>query len=375
MKIVADDKIPFLKGVLEPYGEVLYLPGNSISNDLIRNADALLVRTRTKCNENLLHDTKVRFIATATIGYDHIDTEYCEANNIMWTSAPGCNSSSVQQYIASALLKIAADFSFSLKGKTLGIIGVGNVGSKVARIAGLLGMNVLLNDPPRARKEGGKGFTDIDHLLHNADIVTAHVPLNIGGEDETFHLFDECTLKKMRNGAWFFNTSRGEVVDSEALKDMLQVSALGGAVIDVWEGEPVIDLELLSSVHIGTPHIAGYSTDGKANGTSMVVNSLGSFFDLPLNNWYPANVPVPSSAEIIIDGAGKTEEAVIRQAVLHTYNIKKDDEKLRLSPTAFEKLRGDYPLRREFSSYSVELTNASAGVCLALKTMGFGVIV
>ena len=375
MKIVADDKIPFLKGVLEPFGEILYLPGNSISNDLIRNADALLIRTRTKCNEKLLHDTKVKFIATATIGYDHIDTQYCEANNIRWTSAPGCNSSSVQQYMASALLKTAADFSFSLKGKTLGIIGVGNVGSKVAKIAGLLGMNVLLNDPPRARREGGEGFTDIDDLLHRADIVTAHVPLNIGGEDETFHLFDECTFKKMRNGAWLFNTSRGEVVDSESLIAMLQASALGGAVIDVWEGEPDIDSELLSSAYIATPHIAGYSTDGKANGTSMVVNSLSSFFNLSLNNWYPLNVPEPSSAEILIDGTGKTDEAVIRQAVLHTYDIKADNERLRLAPGDFEKLRGNYPLRREFSSYSVELTNASADVCLTLKTMGFKVIV
>jgi erythronate-4-phosphate dehydrogenase len=375
VKIVADDKIPFLRGVLEPYGEVLYLPGNSITNDLVRNADALLVRTRTKCNENLLHDTKVRFIATATIGYDHIDTQYCEAHNIKWTSAPGCNSSSVQQYITSALMKTSSDFSFSLKGKTLGIIGAGNVGSKVAKIAGLLGMNVLLNDPPRARREGGEGFTDVDDLLHNSDIVTVHVPLNIGGEDETFHLFDECTFKKMRNGAWFFNTSRGEVVDSEALIDMLQASQPGGAVIDVWEGEPAIDQKLLSKVYIATPHIAGYSTDGKANGTAMVVNSLGSFFNLPLNDWYPGNLPGPSSAEILIDGTGKTDEAVIRQAILHTYNIKEDDRKLRHSPASFEKLRGDYPVRREFSYYSVELTNASAEVCLALKTMGFSVLI
>jgi erythronate-4-phosphate dehydrogenase len=375
VKIVADDKIPFLRGVLEPYSEILYLPGNGLTNDVIRNADALLIRTRTKCNENLLHNSNVRFIATATIGYDHIDTQYCDANNIRWTSSPGCNSSSVQQYIAAALLKTAADFSFSLKGKTLGIIGVGNVGSKVAKIAGILGMNVLLNDPPRARSEGGAGFTDIDDLLHNSDIVTVHVPLNIGGEDETFHLFDECNFKKMRKGAWLFNTSRGEVVDSEVLNTMLVTSELGGAVIDVWEDEPVIDQNLVSKVFLATPHIAGYSTDGKANGTSMVVNSLSRFFNLPLDSWYPLNIPEPSSAEIVIDGSGKTNEAIIRQAVLHTYNIKSDDEKLRLSPSGFEKHRGDYPLRREFTSYTVELTNASAEACLALKTMGFRVIV
>jgi erythronate-4-phosphate dehydrogenase len=375
VKIVADDKIPFLKGVFEPYAEILYLPGNGITNDIIRNADALIVRTRTKCDEHLLHDTKVRYLATATIGYDHIDTDYCDTNNITWSNAPGCNSSSVRQYIVAALLKAAADFNFLLKGKTLGIIGVGNVGSKIEKVAEIFGMNVLLNDPPRAKKEGGEGFTDIDNLLHNSDIVTVHVPLNIGGEDETFHLFDECTFKKMKKGAWFLNTSRGEVVDSEVLKTMLQTFELGGAVLDVWEDEPYIDEDLMSKVYLATPHIAGYSTDGKANGTSMVVSSLSRFFNLPLDNWYPEDVPRPSSPELFIDCTGKTDEGVIREVVLHTYDIKSDDEKLRRSPTDFEKIRGDYPLRREFSSYSVDLKNASGDVFLTLKKLGFNVII
>lgn len=375
MKIVADDKIPFLKGVLEPFAEIEYLPGREITNEKVRDADALLIRTRTKCDKQLLHSTKVRFIGTATIGFDHIDTRYCDSNNIRWSNAPGCNSSSVQQYVAAALLKLASDAGFLLKDKILGVIGVGNVGSKIAAFAKILGMEVLLNDPPRARREGGEGFTDLDDLLHKSDIVTVHVPLNLEGEDETFHLFDECTFKKMKNTTWFINTSRGEVVDSEVLKTLLQRSELAGAVIDVWEDEPDIDTELLSLAHLATPHIAGYSTDGKANGTSMVVNSLAGFFHLPLKNWYPGNVPVPSAPLIEIDGKGKIDESVIRMAVLNTYNVKADDERLRLSPSTFEKQRGDYPLRREFSSYSVELTNASAEVCLALKTMGFSIIV
>ena len=241
MKIIADDKIPFLKGALEPFAEVVYLPGKDIKHDVLIDADALLVRTRTKCNEQLLNGTNVRFIGTATIGFDHIDTQYCKKNNIRWTNAPGCNSSSVQQYIASALLTAASGFRFSLREKTLGIIGVGNVGSKVAKLGKILGMNVLLNDPPRARKEGDKEFAGIERILQEADIITVHVPLTMMGEDKTYHLFDDITFNKMKKGSWFFNSSRGEVAETTALKKMLSSSVLGGAVIDVWENEPDID--------------------------------------------------------------------------------------------------------------------------------------
>jgi erythronate-4-phosphate dehydrogenase len=375
VKIVADDKIPFLRGALEPYAEVVYLPGNEINRDLIMDADALLVRTRTKCNEQLLRDTNVRFIGTATIGFDHVDTQYCEENGIWWTNAPGCNSSSVQQYIAAALLTIAYGFSFYLREKTLGIIGVGNVGSKVAKLGKILGMNVLLNDPPRARKEGDKGFVSFDRIMHEADFVTLHVPLTLTGEDKTYHLFDDITFKKMKEGSWFFNSSRGEVVDTIALKNILNSSRLGGTVIDVWENEPDIDPDLLSKVSLATPHIAGYSTDGKANGTAMIVNSLSSFFHLPFKNWYPCNIPLPPFSEIVVKGNGRDEEDIIREAVLLTYDIKEDDQKFRNSPTGFEKQRGDYPLRREFPSYSVKLTNCSHDTQKSLENIGFIVVV
>ena len=177
----------------------------------LSDADALLVRTRTKCNEQLLSGSGVRFIGTATIGFDHIDTQYCKNNNIRWTNSPGCNSSSVQQYIASALLTAASGFRFSLREKTLGIIGVGNVGSKVAKLGKILGMNVLLNDPPRARKEGDREFVGIEKILREADIITVHVPLTMTGEDKTYHLFDDINFNKMKKGSWFFNSSRGEV--------------------------------------------------------------------------------------------------------------------------------------------------------------------
>ena len=346
-------------------------PGRKLSMMFLMIADALLVRTRTKCDEKLLRDTTIRFVATATIGFDHIDTQYCNKNNIRWTNAPGCNSSSVQQYIASALLTVASGSGFSLRQKTLGIIGVGNVGSKVANLGKVLGMNVLQNDPPRSRKEGDRGFVSIERVLQEADIITLHVPLTMTGADRTYHLFDENAFERMKNGSWFINSSRGEVTETAALNKVLKSGKLEGAVIDVWENEPDIDRNLMSNSTIATPHIAGYSTDGKANGTAMVVNSLCSFFRLPPEKWYPGNVPAPVSSEIVIDGTGKTDEDIIREAVLHTYNIKTDDEKFRKSPADFEKQRGDYPLRREFPSYSVKLSNSSEKVRSVLEMIGF----
>jgi erythronate-4-phosphate dehydrogenase len=374
MKIVADDKIPFLRGALEKYAEVIYLPGKEITREVVAGADALLIRTRTKCNRQLLHGSDVKFIGTATIGYDHIDTGYCEENNIHWTNAPGCNSSSVQQYIASALLSMAIDSDFSLKDRTLGIIGVGNVGSKIAMLARALGMKVFLNDPPRARREGEGEFVTLEKILNEADIVTVHVPLTMSGDDSTFHLFNDAAFARMKKGAWFFNSSRGEVVETAALKKSLDTLHTGGAVIDVWENEPDIDLALLSKAFIATPHIAGYSTDGKANGTSMIVNSLAGFFKLPFNNWYPDNVPLPLFPQIEIDCTGRTDQSVIHEAVLHTYSIREDDKKLRISPSGFEKHRGDYPLRREFPSYSVSLSNSGGNVRSVLKKLGFSVV-
>jgi erythronate-4-phosphate dehydrogenase len=371
MKIIADDKIPFLKGTLEPFAEVVYAPGKLIDNDMLKDCDAMLIRTRTKCTESLLTGTNVSFIGTATIGFDHIDVHYCNKHNILWTNAPGCNSSSVQQYIAAALLKISAEFKFNLKDKTLGIVGVGNVGSKVEKFARMLGMKVLLNDPPRAREERSKDFSDLDTILSESDIITLHVPLNVVDDDNTYHLFDEESFRKMKNGAWFINSSRGEVMDTKALKKALSAGKLGGAVIDVWENEPDIDAVLLNEAFITTPHIAGYSADGKANGTSVVVNFLSKIFNLPIENWYPKDIPAPASQNILIDCSGKSDEEIIREAVLQTYDIDGDVTRLRRHPLNFEKQRGDYPIRREFSSYTVNLVKETKKIREMLKTLGF----
>lgn len=373
LRIVADDKIPFLKGALEPFAEMIYMPGKEISREILMHSDALLIRTRTKCDESLLKGTDVRFIGTATIGYDHIDTRYCDKNKIIWTNAPGCNSSSVQQYISAALLKIAFSNNFQLKNKTLGIIGVGNVGSKIEKFARVIGMNVLLNDPPRERAEGKRNFKSLDAVLSESDIITVHVPLNITGEDHTFHLFNDEAFRKVKKGSWFINSSRGEVTDTKDLKEALTSGILGGSIIDVWENEPAVDLALMNLVSIATPHIAGYSTDGKANGTAMVVNSISRQFNLPLADWYPENIPSPGSPDFSIDCNGKTREEIIREAVTHTYNIDEDNNRFRLSPSEFEKLRGNYPLRREFTSYTVDISGGNEEVRQILKELGFSI--
>ena len=374
LKIIADDKIPFLKGVLEPYADVIYQPGNKITHELVKDTDALLIRTRTKCTEELLSGSKVKFIGTATIGYDHIDTDYCEGNCIKWTNAPGCNSSSVQQYITAALLKTASEFDFILKDKIIGVVGAGNVGSKVAKIASLLGMKLLICDPPRARKEGPEYFVTFDDILTKADIITAHVPLTFEGKDKTFHLFNRQSFSKMKKGTWFINSSRGEVTDTTALNEALISGVLARAILDVWENEPDIDPDLLDKAFIATPHIAGYSTDGKANGTAMIVNSLSRFFNLPLTDWYPADVPSPSNPLIEINAGKKTMQKIIEEAVLHSYDISADDSRFRSSPPDFEKQRDDYPLRREFTSYSVTLNGGTKNVMEIIEALGFKLI-
>ena len=368
LKVVADDKIPFLKGVLERCSDVAveYCPGAKTVTDTVRDADALITRTRTKCRRELLEGTNVKFIATATIGFDHIDTEYARDNNIFWTNAPGCNSSSVAQYITSLLLNWAVKDKFALAGKVLGVVGVGHVGKKVAAAAGALGMKVLLNDPPRARVEGSEKFVGIDEIIKSADIITIHVPLEYNGSDPTYHLVDAEFIGRMRKDQYLVNASRGEVADNTALREALKNGSLAGAALDVWENEPEIDLELLKLLDFATPHIAGYSTDGKANGTSMSVRALAEFFDLPqeLKNYYPDNVPLPENTLLSVPPEGTLEEKLLA-VTAESYNIADDSRRLKTFPADFEKLRGSYPLRREFPAFTVSNYDEQTGEILS----------
>ena len=375
MKIVCDNKIPFLKGVLEPYAEVVYLPGKETTPDIVKDADALITRTRTICNEALLKGSKVKVIATATIGFDHIDTAWCDKNGIVWKNAPGCNSWSVKQYISSVLCTLAKRFGFRFGDMTLGVVGVGNVGSKVAEAARILGMKVLLNDPPRAREEGPEGFVSLDEICAKADIITLHTPLQKDGPDATWHLFDKERISMLRPDQILINSSRGPVVDNEALKAALLSGALKAGVLDTWEKEPQSDRVLLGALAIATPHIAGYSADGKANGTAASVRTVSGYLGLPLTDWSPSEIPAPrQSLDFTIDAAGKDLQNILIEAILHTYDVMDDDAALRSHPEDFEKIRGDYPVRREPAAFSVRLVNATPEMAGSLSSLGFKVI-
>jgi erythronate-4-phosphate dehydrogenase len=374
MKIIIDDKIPYIKGALEGVSEVIYLPGSKTTPEIVRDANALITRTRTICDEKLLAGSAVKFIATATIGYDHIDTAYCEKAGISWTNAPGCNAKSVEQYIAAALFTWALKNRIKLRDKTIGIVGVGNVGSKVSRFCEILGMKVLLNDPPRERIEGSDLFVSIETIQKEADIITFHVPLNMSGEDATFHMVNHEFLSGVKKNPLLINTCRGEVNENKAIIDAIKLNTLSGYIVDCWENEPDISLELLGLCDTGTPHIAGYSRDGKANGTMMSVQAVSRFFNLGIDHWQPSGVEQPENTLIELDGTRRDEESIIAEAVLQTYDIEADDLALRNSPALFEKLRGDYPVRREFTSYTVKPRNIKDTVLTKLSAIGFNVL-
>lgn len=341
MKIVADRNIPFLEGVFEPYCEVSYVDGKEIAREDLVDADAMIIRTRTRCDAALLDGTRVKMIATATIGTDHIDFNYCNANGIEVHNAQGCNAGGVAQYVFSALYGVAARKAITLKDTTLGIVGVGHVGSLVENMARKLGFNVLRCDPPRAAQEGPEGFCDLETLLKNSQTVTMHTPL----DDTTKFMADEHFFAEMRPGAVFINASRGEVVDEKAL--MEYIPKLGAVIIDTWNHEPFVNEELVDMVDIATPHIAGYSYQGKQNGTAMAVRAVARHFGIvQLYGFYPhSDYPDEQPLRLNVDGMSQGEIAATFQ---YNYPIFTDDFMFRLQPEAFEKLRSEYKYRREF---------------------------
>jgi len=373
MKIIIDDKIPYIRGAFEGVAEVLYLAGSKTTPEVIKDADAVVTRTRTICNEKLLAGSSVKFIATATIGYDHIDTDYCDTAGIKWTNAPGCNSKSVEQYIASTLMLLAETRKLQLKDLTIGVVGVGNVGSKVARIAELFGMKVLKNDPPRERAEGSAEFVSLKQIMAEADIITLHVPLNMKGEDATFHLGNNEFFSGLKKKPIVINSCRGEVVETNAVKAALKNGQISAFVCDCWENEPNLDLELLAMTEIATPHIAGYSKDGKATGTEMSVHAISQYFNLGLENWHPSGVELPEKPVFELDGSILSDQQIISKAILHTYDIRNDDDDFRKDPSKFEQLRGDYPTRREFPAFTVVPKNIGEGPLEILRKIGFKV--
>jgi len=341
MKIVADTNIPFLKGVMEPYAQVQYLDAKDIDHQVLMDADALIIRTRTKCNQEMLEGTKVQMIASATIGTDHIDLAWCRENGIEVQNAEGCNAGGVADYVFSALYGVASRRAIKLDDAVIGIIGVGNVGKKVEQMARNLGFKVLLNDPPRAKAEGPEGFVSLDELLAKSNIVTLHVPL----DDTTRELANDSFFEKMLPGAIFINASRGEVVDETAL--LRARPKLGAIILDTWCNEPTPNPILIEACDVATPHIAGYSYQGKQNGTAMAVQAVARHFGIePLYNFHPT-LEDDNLKPVAIDMEGKTlgQIAAILQ---YNYPIFTDDFLFRSAPSNFEKLRSEYNYRREF---------------------------
>ncbi len=340
MKIVADRDIPFLEGVLEPYGEVRYIKGLDIRREDIVDADALMIRTRTRCDASLLEGTNVSLITTATIGTDHIDLDYCAQRGIEVANASGCNAGGVMQYVFSALYGVAARKGIKIDGCTIGIVGVGNVGRKIENMAEYLGFKVLRCDPPRAEKEGDEGFCPLEYLLEESDVVTLHVPLN----ETTRKMANADFFTLMKPGAIFINAARGEVVDEEAL--MTACPKLGAVVIDTWNNEPDVNEDLIDLVDIATPHIAGYSYQGKLNATSLAVKAIARHFGInELTDFYPMDA-LHDHIPLQLDLKGKNQ-GEITAVFQYNYPIFTDDFRFRMEPHKFEQLRSEYKYRKE----------------------------
>jgi len=376
MKIVADSNIPFAAEACAPLGEVQVLKAGEFSRETLYDCEILLCRSTRKINAELLDGTAVRFVATATIGTDHMDFEYLNQRGIVTASAPGSNANSVSEYITSALFVLAEQSGQRLCEMSIGVVGVGNVGSRVVAKCEALGMTVIQNDPPLERQTGEGRFRSIDELM-DCDVLTLHVPLTREGRDATYHLVDAAFLDRLKPGAILINSSRGAVVDGAALGTALDTGALGAAALDVWEHEPLIDVDLLSKMAVGTPHIAGHSFDGKVNGTKMVVDAACRFLDVPAD-WDPAPLmPPPDVPTLSLDAAGRDDEDVVREAVMALYDVRRDDAGLREAATAdpdgayFNALRRGYWKRRAFHHTQAVLTGGSAE--LAAKLGGLGV--
>jgi len=379
LRIILDRNTPFAAPAFNDLGDVVLLETSAITSGAVRDADILVVRSETRVDRRLLEGSGVRFVGTVTIGTDHIDIPYLESRGIGFASAPGSNANSVKEYLLAALLELSRRRGFSLHGRALGVVGVGNIGSKVVAMAGDLGLTVLQNDPPLARQSCQPRFVPLDDLM-DADILTLHVPLTRTGEDATFHLFDSRRIAGMKPGSILINTSRGSVVETRAVKDALRSGHLSAAVLDVWEGEPSIDAELLELVMLGTPHIAGYSLDGKVNAVRMIREAACRFLSDD-STWNPeGDLPAPDVARISLEGGGNPEEQ-LQTAVRSCYDIASDDRNLRglldvppqSRPLFFSQLRSGYRIRREFSAVRVDVPPELESLRKVINAVGFRV--
>lgn len=409
MRILVDQNIPYAREVFCQFGEVILAPGRLITTELLKTTDILVVRSVTRVDRVVLAGSPVRFVGTATIGTDHIDTVYLKGAGITFADAAGSNATSVAEYVTAALMHLdmknltpksplpqgegtfITPFSPGEKGAgglrsgagemrselTLGIVGVGNVGSRVQARAEKLGIKVLLNDPPREQREGAGSFVPLDELLAASDIVTLHTPLTKAGEFPTYHLVGERELGLLRDGVILINTSRGAVVDNKALLKEVEKGRLTATILDVWEGEPNPNPELLARVTLGTPHIAGYSYDGKIAGTHMMAQAVARHLGVPLK-WDESLGSEYPAPPITVTGSGPT---AICNTILSAYPIEQDHLRMKaildLPPDehgpAFDRLRKEYPIRREFRNFTVTGKELGAQEREVLEGLGFKV--
>ncbi len=377
--IVVNKNIPYIVETFSRIGNVIPLDTSEVTTKTVRDADILIVRSETHVDRDLLEGSSVRFVGTLTIGTDHVDTDYLASKGISFSSAPGSNSTSVAEYVAAALLVWSRQTGNAFEGTTLGVVGVGSVGRKVVRVAKALGINVLLNDPPLARTTHEVSFQSLEELM-SADIITLHAPLMKSGLDATYHLFDEKRINKMKQGAVLINTSRGAVVNSRALHSALSSGRLSTAILDVWENEPNIDLDLLNSVMIGTPHIAGYSLNGKLNALNIVYKDVCKFLDISVD-MEATNLEHSFQQQVTIPSNLSKQTEVIEHAIKKAYDIELDNKQLcniqNVSADKrgkyFSKLRAEYRTRREFYNWSVELSAEQVSAMSVLRSLGFPV--
>jgi erythronate-4-phosphate dehydrogenase len=375
MNIIADENIPCVRQAFASLGEVTLLPGRGMRPEQVRDAELLLVRSVTRVDRELLEGSRVRFVGSATIGFDHVDRDYLRAQGIGFSTAPGSNATSAAEYVVSALMVLAQRQGFDPAGMTAGIIGCGNVGSRVRRKLEALGMQCLVNDPPLQAQGGHDDFVDLEQVLQ-ADVITVHVPLTRSGPHPTLHLVGAEFLARLKPGAVFINTARGAVVDNAALDSLLGERADISIVLDVWEGEPAINCDLLKKVDLGTPHIAGYSLDGKLRGTEMIYRAACEFLGAPVQWSAATELPPGPSLEL---AAGDDRLDAARAAVLECYDVRADDARLRhmltLPPeeraACFDRLRKEYPVRREFAELDVLATRMDARLEQLLAGLGF----
>ncbi len=374
MKLVVDENMPYVRELFADFGEIVAVNGRHLSAEQVSDADVLLVRSVTQVNPALLaQNSQLKFVGSATIGTDHIDQDYLAARNIPFSSAPGCNATSVGEYVFNALLELADKYGAQLRDKTVGIVGAGNTGSAVARCLSAWGVNVMLCDPPLQRSGDEREFFPLDTLIAQADVLTFHVPLTHDGADATFHLLDAAKIARLKPSMWLINACRGEVIDNHALLARQQTQPMP-VVLDVWEGEPQPLAALVPLVDIATPHIAGYSLEGKALGTFMLYQRLcellGRSIDKSLADLLPKAWFQQVNLRQVPDQAG------LLRLCRFVYDLRDDDRqfrKIHQIPDGFDNMRKNHRHRREFSALA--LVNADGSEVDCLTKLGFAGVV